>query len=193
MTRSRSSLITEIIDDFEDQCLLEYGNAEQCQFTDDDINLLRSNGRFPEGTRFRVFDPRMKADLSSPTWVCFHAFPFTLGLSYPFPSLISDFFKITGLAYAQAMPQIWRILHTLDKLNDKHSLTIGLPEIASNYQLRTHGGSRFVLQLRTKKSPFVYRATQDNRNFLSNFFFVERSSIPGGEELPEKWIKKGRI
>ena len=147
---------------------------------------------FPIETKFRAFDPRMKADLSSPTWVCFYAFPFSLGLSYPFPSLISEFFEITGLAYSQAMPQVWRILHTLHRLNEKHSLRIGLPEIASNYQLRTHGGSRFVLQLRPKKTPFVYRATQDNRNFRSNFFFVERSTIPGGKELTEKWIKKGR-
>ena len=192
MTRSQSSIVPESIDDFEDQGFIEYCDVEQCRFKDDEIELIRSEKCFPAGTRFRAFDSRLKADLSSPTWVCFYAFPFSLGLTYPFPSLINEFFETTGLAYSQTMPQIWRILHTLHRLNEKHSLTIGLPEIASNYQLRTHGGSRFVLQLRPRKIPFVYRATQDNRNFCSNFFFVDRSTIPGGMDLPTKWIKKGR-
>ncbi|KAI3797895.1 hypothetical protein L1987_33159 [Smallanthus sonchifolius] len=42
----------------------------------------------------------------SETWICFLVYPFTLGLSYPFPPLITDFFKFTGLSpkFAELVP-----------------------------------------------------------------------------------------
>ncbi|MFS8031713.1 hypothetical protein Hanom_Chr17g01549161 [Helianthus anomalus] len=51
----------------------------------------------------------MKLNFVSPTWVCFLAFPFTIGFKYPFPSLVSEFFTLTGLSYAQIIPEMWRI------------------------------------------------------------------------------------
>ena len=190
MTRSQSSIAAEVLDDFIDQGFLDYFGSEQCLFSDNDIDRLRSDGSFPIEWKFRAFSPRLKADLSSPTWVCFNAYPFNLGLSYPFPELINEFFNTTGLSYSQFMPQVWRILYTLCKLNEKHDLTIGVPEIALHYKLRTHGHSRFVLQLRSGKEAFVHRASQDNRNFRSNFFFVNRNTIPGAKSCLKDGLKR---
>ncbi|KAI3744711.1 hypothetical protein L1987_57802 [Smallanthus sonchifolius] len=104
MTRSTSSIIAETIEDFTDQGILDHSDPELCSFTDQDIKLLKSNNVFPQKTVFRSFDFRTKADLISKTWVCFHSYPFTLGLSYPFPPLITEFFKLTCLSYYQTMP-----------------------------------------------------------------------------------------
>ncbi|KAI3754267.1 hypothetical protein L1987_54047 [Smallanthus sonchifolius] len=105
-------------------------------------------------------------------------------LSFPFPSLINDFFEITSLSYSQVMPMVWRILFLLDKLNRSHSLTIGIPELASVYNLRTHGHSRFLLQLKKGQIPLVQKATQNDGDWRGKYFFVKRASISGGDLLP---------
>lgn len=116
-----------------------------------------------------------------------------LGLTYPFPPLITEFFKTSRLCYPQLSPMGWRLLFTLHRLNQHYGLNIGIPEISMIHQLRTHGFSRFVLQRRPGAPVLVPGITFNEKEWRNRFFFVKRSSIPNGESLPIKWVAKGRI
>lgn len=166
---------------------------EVCTFLDFDIERLKSSNAFPAIAIFRPYDATAHSDCYSKEWVCFSEFPFTLGLSYPFPPLFSEFFATTSLSFSQVMPMVWRILLVIHKVNNSHSLNLGIPELAQIYNLRSHGSSRFLFQVKSGHSHLVLRATQNDPNWKGRFFFVRRDSIPNGNNLPTLWIKKGRI
>ncbi|KAD7477442.1 hypothetical protein E3N88_00580 [Mikania micrantha] len=174
-----SNSISSEASDFVDQNVLPYTDQNACIFDDDHIEVMQSSRAFSEETVFRRYDPALKADHSSNKWVCFPEYPFSLGLSFPFPTLISEFFRITRLCYPQLMPMDWRLLVTLHKLNHKYGLNIGVAEISSSYQLRTHGYSRFLLHRRPGAPILVHGVTMNEEEWRDKFFFVKRSSIPG--------------
>lgn len=118
---------------FQDLGILSFNDQNTNIFDDSKIELLELSKRFPANIVFHVFDPLLKADHVSETWVCFPEYPFTLGLSYPFPDLILDFFKLTGLSFPQLMPMASRLLFTIDWLNHNFGLDIDLPELSLFY------------------------------------------------------------
>ena len=90
------------------------------------------------------------------------------------------------------MPVIWRILYWIDFLNEKNEMKIGVNELASVYDLKTHGSSRFLFKLKTGRNRLVLKSKQNDGPWKEQFFFVKRKSIPNGEELLAEWIRKGR-
>ena len=90
------------------------------------------------------------------------------------------------------MPVIWRILYWINLLNEKNEIKIGVNELASVYDLQTHGSSRFLFKLKTGKNRLVLKSKQNDGPWKERFFFVKRKSIPNGEDLPAEWIRKGR-
>ncbi|MFS7937121.1 hypothetical protein Hanom_Chr05g00423891 [Helianthus anomalus] len=92
---------------------------------------------FPQNTEIWAFNPKIRVYFISVIWVCFLAYPFTLGPTYLFPPLITEFFEITKLCYSQVMPIIWRILLTLEYYNPSYPLSIGIPELAYAYNIET--------------------------------------------------------
>lgn len=175
--------------DFKDQMILDFSEEETYNFGNAEITALRKTRFFPEGAVFRPFDPKTKADLMSSKWVYFLSYPFSIGMTYPFSDLVTDFFEITGLAYSQVMPMMWRFLYTIDRLNDIHETQIGLPEICSFYKLWTHGNHRYVFKVRTRSDCLLEKMKNNDGDRKRGFFFVRRDSI-GGEDLPEKWVRE---
>jgi hypothetical protein len=188
MTRSRASISSP--SDFFDQNIIV--NEELCTYGDLEIQSLFENESFPEGTEIRPYDPKVKSDFVSSTWVAFPDYPFSLGLKYPFTGLIAEFVEVTKISYIQAMPVIWRILYWINLLNEKNEMKIGVNELASVYDLQTHGSSRFLFKLKTGKNRLVLKSKQNDGPWKERFFFVKRKSIPNGEDLPAEWIRKGR-
>lgn len=189
MKSKSSRSVPKLSSDFKDQLILDFSEEETCNFGNDEITGLRKSRVFPEGTVFRSFDPNTKADLMSSIWVCFLSYPFSIGMTYPFSKLVTDFFDVTGLAYSQVMPMIWRFLYTIDRLNDIHGTHIGLPEICSFYKLWTHGSNRYVFKVRSSSECLLGKTKSNDGDWKRGFFFVRRDSI-GGESLPEKWIRE---
>jgi hypothetical protein len=179
--------------EFTDQGILACSAEETCLFDDKQISALLETDAFPKNTSIKAYNPKDKSDLISEKWICFLHYPFSIGMKYPFPPLVNQFFEVTKLCYAQAMPMVWRILFSLSQLNESRNLGIGLPEIAACYQLRTHGSSRFVLQSRDGNVQMIPRVNHNDHDWKRRFFFVKRSSIPKGKELPFKWVQKGRF
>ncbi|MFS7925319.1 hypothetical protein Hanom_Chr04g00283401 [Helianthus anomalus] len=70
------------------QNLLQYPEKELCTFDSTYLSALQTSGIFPDGTVFRPNDRELRSNMSSTEWLCFNAFPFTLGLRFPF----SDFY-----------------------------------------------------------------------------------------------------
>ncbi|KAJ0780691.1 hypothetical protein HanPI659440_Chr06g0240581 [Helianthus annuus] len=124
-------------------------------------------------------------------WLCFLAFPFTLGLRFLFSDFIMDFFCTTGLSFSQIMPMVWRVLVILDRIKNNHLPDLCVNDLPVVYRLRSHRSSRFLLYS-TSKNPLILRATQNEEEWKTKFFFVKRSSIPGGKSFPVKWLTKGR-
>ena len=191
MTRSQTSDVVSPLDDFTDQKIL--GPEETSSYTREDITKLLQSDAFPGETIIKGPNPMLKADLISSNWIEFPEYPFALGLRYPFPGIISDFFKVTGLSFIQAMPIIWRILYWIHQLNERKNLNIGVGELASVYDLQTYGSSRFLFKVKPGQNHLVLRSKQNDGPWKERFFFVKRASIPDGSLWPQEWILKGRV
>ena len=107
ITRSQTNDVVSSLEEFSDQKIL--GPEEISSFTRDDITRLLQSDAFPGETIIKGPDPMLKADLTSPNWIAFPEYPFTLGLK-----LVSEFFKVTGISFIQAMPIVWRVLYWIN-------------------------------------------------------------------------------
>ncbi|MFS7945220.1 hypothetical protein Hanom_Chr06g00521631 [Helianthus anomalus] len=152
------------------------------------MSALQSFGIFQEGAIFRPYDREIRSDMSSTEGLCLNAFPFTLGLRFPFLDFITDFFCITGLSFSQTMMMLWRVLVVLDRIKNAHIPELSVNDLPLAYRLRSHGSSRFMFYS-TSNDPLILRATRNEEEWKSKFFFVKRSSIPGGAD-PVKWLRR---
>ncbi|KAF5810143.1 hypothetical protein HanRHA438_Chr04g0175601 [Helianthus annuus] len=172
--------------------ILQDPEKEICSFDSAHLPALKSPGIFPDGTVFRPFDREIRSDMVSNEWLCFNTFPFTLGLRFPFPDFISEFFHVTNISFSQTMPMLWRVLLVLDRIKNAHIPDLSIHDLLLAYQLRCHGSCRFLFYS-TSSDPLILRATRNEEEWKSKFFFVKRNSIPGLAEHPVKWLRKGRI
>ncbi|KAJ0681582.1 hypothetical protein HanPI659440_Chr16g0637601 [Helianthus annuus] len=190
-SRTRSQTVNSV-PTFNEQNLLKEPQKEVCSFDNADIAALKASGAFPAGAVIRPFDREDRSDVYSDEWVCFLAYPFSIGLRYPFPAFISRFFKLYSLSYAQTMPMVWRLLITLDQIKSRHVPDLCIENLPIRYRLRSHGSSRFLL-FSTSKNPLILKATKNEDDWRRKFFFVKRDSIDKGVDLPRKWLTSGRI
>ncbi|KAJ0766102.1 hypothetical protein HanPI659440_Chr08g0311611 [Helianthus annuus] len=153
---------------FTPQNLLQYLEKEVCTFNNGYLSALRSSGIFPDGTVFRPYDRDLRSDASS---LCFNALPFTLGLRFHFSDFIMDFFRTTGLSFSQTMPMLWRVLVLLDRIKNTHIPELCVNDLPVVYWLRSHGSNRFQFYS-TSNNPLVLRATRNEEEWKSKFFFV---------------------
>ncbi|KAJ0437928.1 hypothetical protein HanHA300_Chr16g0607981 [Helianthus annuus] len=110
------------------QGIIKDSPTERCCFTDAHIDRIRHC--FPADAIFKSFTPTALSDFVSDTWVAFPATPFTIGYSYPFPAFTKSFFSLTGMSYIQAMPMIWRVLYTLERIIEQEGIDLGMAELA---------------------------------------------------------------
>lgn len=68
-----------------------------------------------------------------------------------------------------------------------------LSELAHIYELSTFRSSYFLFKVKTNKRHLSLTTKQNDGAWKYNFFFVKRESIPNGDLLPMKWVKKVRI
>lgn len=141
---------------------------------------------------FKSFDALAQLDFVSPTWTSFHEYPFSLGMTFPFSSIVSKFFEITQLSYIQVIPVIQRIFFSIDRLDHSIDLDIGRPELTHDYNLLTFVNSLFLIKVKTKKLHLILKSKQ-NAGTYKKYFFVRRDSIPNGDILPKTWVRKNRI
>ncbi|KAJ0681627.1 hypothetical protein HanPI659440_Chr16g0638201 [Helianthus annuus] len=139
-TRTRSHN-GESSETFSQQNLLKNPEKEVCAFDNADIAALRASGAFPDKAIIRPFDRSVCSDVSSREWICFLAYPFSLGLRYPFPEFMMQFFRKTGLSFSQTMPMVWRVLIVLNQIKALHIPALCIEDIPIAYRLRSHGSS----------------------------------------------------
>ena len=173
------------------QGIIKDSPTERCCFTDVHIDKIRHC--FPANVVFKSFDPTALSDFVSDVWVAFPATPFTIGYSYPFPAFTQSFFSLTGISYIQAMPMIWRVLCTLERIIEQKGIDLGMAELAELYDLTTFGSHRYLLKRKAGEDHPVFKVTKNDTNWKRRFFFVRRDSIPDGKDLPKEWATHGRI
>ncbi|KAF5785846.1 hypothetical protein HanXRQr2_Chr10g0433581 [Helianthus annuus] len=117
---------------FKSQGIITDSTKERCIFTDPQIDRVRYC--FPANTVFKPYDPSALSDHTSDSWVAFPVTPFAIGYTYPFPFFTQSFFSLTGISYIQAMPMIWRVLHTLERIIKQERIDLGMAELG-NYMI----------------------------------------------------------
>ena len=194
MSKKLSKVVSAVSkSDFYCQNLLSRPEIETCTFTDLDIKKLIETNCFPNETVFHPFDQNLRSDMISKKWVCFPVTPFKMGFTYPFPEIVNEFFQRTGLSYIQAMPMLWRVLFMVNHLKKLYVLDFDIEELASIYDIKSHGSSRYLLKVKPGHEHLILKTTQNYDLWKKQFFFVERSSIEGGSELPYRWHTGRRI
>ena len=173
------------------QGIIKDSPTERCCFTDAHIDRIRHC--FPADAIFKSFTPTALSDFVSDTWVAFPVTPFTIGYSYPFPAFTQSFFSLTGMSYIQAMPMIWRVLYTLERIIEQGGIDLGMAELAEMYDLTTFGSCRYLLKRKAGQDHPVLKVIKNDTNWKRRFFFVRRDTIPNGEDLPKEWATHGRI
>ncbi|KAJ0547557.1 hypothetical protein HanIR_Chr08g0373511 [Helianthus annuus] len=167
------------------QGIIKDSPTERCCFTDVHIDRIRHC--FPANAVFKSFTPTALSDSVSDTWVAFPATPFTIGYSYPFPLFTQSFFSLTGISYIQAMPMIWRVLYTFERIIEQEGIDLGMAVLAALYDLTTFGFCRYLLKRKAGEDHPVFKVTKNDTNWKRRFFFVRRDSIPDGKDLPKEW------
>ncbi|KAF5803202.1 hypothetical protein HanRHA438_Chr06g0277881 [Helianthus annuus] len=177
---------------FDQQNLLNHPKKEICAFDNADIAALRVSGAFPDKAIIKPFDQTVRSDVSSSEWICFPAYPFSLGLQYPLPEFMMQFFRKTGLSFSQTMRMVWRVLIVLNQIKALNIPDLCIEDIPIAYRLRSHGSSRFLL-FSTSCNPLILKATKYKDGWQRKFFFVRRHSITEGNSLPVTWLTTGRV
>ncbi|KAJ0734901.1 hypothetical protein HanPI659440_Chr11g0425701 [Helianthus annuus] len=167
------------------QGIIRDSPMERCCFTDIQIDKIRHC--FPANVVFKPFDPTALSDFVSDTWVAFPATPFLIGYSYPFPTFTQSFFSLAGISYIQAMPMIWRVLYTFERIIEQEGIDLGMSELAELYDLTTFGSHRYLLKRKAGEDHPIFKVTKNDTNWKRRFFFVKRDSIPDGKDLPKEW------
>ncbi|KAJ0831458.1 hypothetical protein HanPSC8_Chr15g0667281 [Helianthus annuus] len=170
---------------FKSQGIITDSAKERCIFTDPQIDRVRYC--FPANTVFKPYDPTALSDHTSDSWVAFPVTPFVIGYTYPFPAFTQSFFSLTGISYIQAMPMIWRVLYTLERIIEQEGIDLGMAELGELYDLTTFSSHRYLFKRRPGEEHPIFKATKNDTNWKRRFFFVRRDSIPDGKDLPKKW------
>ncbi|KAJ0486946.1 hypothetical protein HanHA89_Chr14g0585141 [Helianthus annuus] len=173
------------------QGIIKDSPTERCCFTDAHVDRIRHC--FPADAVFKSFTPTALSDFTSDTWVIFPATPFIIGYSYPFPAFTQSFFSLTGISYIQAMPMIWRVLYTFERIIEQMGIDLGMAELAALYDLTTFGSHRYLLKRKAGEDHPVLKVTKNDTNWKRRFFFVRRDSLPNGNDLPKEWVTHGRV
>ena len=71
-------------------------------------------------------------------------------------------------------------------------MSLDVADIATMYDLQTFRSSRFVLKVKAGHPHMVLKTRHNDKTWKERFFFVKRSSIPHGIDLPYEWVTKGR-
>ncbi|KAJ0493219.1 hypothetical protein HanIR_Chr12g0583681 [Helianthus annuus] len=167
------------------QGIIKDSPTERCCFIDAHVDRIRHC--FPADAIFKSFTSTALSDFVSETWVAFPATPFTIGYSYPFPAFTQSFFSLTGISYIQAMPMIWRVLYTFERIIEQEGIDLGMAELAELYDLTTFGSYRYLLKRKAGEDHPVFKVTKNDTNWKRRFFFVRRGTIPDGKDLPKEW------
>lgn len=61
---------------------------------------------------------------------------------------------MTHFPFVQIMPMVWRILFWIEHVNKTKNLDLGLPEIASVYDLRNFGFFHIIFKIKPQEKPF---------------------------------------
>ncbi|KAJ0617044.1 hypothetical protein HanIR_Chr02g0097151 [Helianthus annuus] len=168
------------------QGIIKDSPTERCCFTDAHVDRIRHC--FPADAVFKSFTSTALSDFVSDTWVIFPATPFIIGYSYPFPAFTQSFFSLTGISYIQAMPMIWRVLYTFERIIEQEGIDLGMAELAALYDLTTFGSHRYLLKRKAGEDHPVLKVTKNDTNWKRRFFFVRRDSLPNGNDLPKDYF-----
>jgi hypothetical protein len=110
-------------------------------------------------------------------WVSLYLYPFTIGLSFPFPKLICDFIENLGVAFTQIMPYVWRVLLTAHAMSVTQNVDITLGDLLLAYKYRSLGDGTFTLRGEERKKGFVHMASDKDQGWRGTFLYLKTDSL----------------
>lgn len=107
----------------------------------------------------------IRADSYRNNWVCFYYYPFDIGLTFPFSSLVVDVLRTLKVSHGQLMPFAGRILACLDAIEKKHNRKINVEVVKQSYSLKKFSGCRVGFLNKNTEEPLILNnETVNDRN-----------------------------
>ena len=123
----------------------------------EDVRLWRYLYRIPPSVEIQVPSPHERVDWVVSGWVAVYELMLKDGMRFPIPRLIRDVCDHYEIAPSQLMPNVWRVLMSLESLSRRHGVDCELGEVLFSYYLKEYDvdKGRYKLIVRVGRVPIV--------------------------------------
>ena len=143
--------------------------------------------KIPLSVEIRVPTPHERVDWVVPGWVAIYELMLKDGMRFPIPKLIRDVCDHYKIAPSQLMPNVWRVLMSLESLSIQHGVECEIGEVLFLYYLKEHDKDkgRYKIIARVGRVPFITCLRTNDRSWKDKFLFIKRELVwgprgPGG-------------
>uniref|UniRef100_A0A803MWW1 SKP1 component POZ domain-containing protein n=1 Tax=Chenopodium quinoa TaxID=63459 RepID=A0A803MWW1_CHEQI len=144
----------------------------------EDVQKIATVTQFPDGVVVKIPSSMERADWTAPVWVCFFEYPFVIGHTFPFSSVVRQFLSRVRVFPCQLLPQNWKVLRILDLLSAKLGIELDVRDLCYPYTIRTSGKGRVGLRLKDSADPLVTDLEKAlDKKWYYRFFFVRIYSL----------------
>ena len=160
--------------------------------TEDDLAVLRLQAKFPSSAKLRLPPEGLGVESCPPGYVIFYAYPFLIGLTFPFPEIARSLLIALQISPGQVVPSYWRMFKCLYERTKSWDEPLSIAEVMHCYLVRRVIPGRLNLKRKQGRPSLFSESYVDDKGWKSNFFFVKRSSLGReGSWLREGWNFKG--
>ena len=161
---------------------------------EDDLRVLRMQAKFPSTAKVVLPPEGLGVESCPPGYVIFYAYPFLIGLTFPFPELVKALLIALQIGPGQVVPSFWRMLKCLYERTRDWDEPLTIAEIMHCYMVRRVVPGRLNLKRKTGLPSLFSESYVDDKGWKSSFFFVKRNSLGReGSWLREGWNFKGIV
>lgn len=148
---------------------------------------------FPGSIEAVLPSETQRADWYRQNWVCFYFYPFDIGMTFPFSTLVIDVLSFLHVSPGQLMPFAWRTLACLDAIEKKHHLKISAEVVKCCYSIKKFSNCRFGFVNKNKDEPLILNNdTVNDRGWKSDYFFVNKGTLNKfSDYLLDRWNTEG--
>lgn len=117
-----------------------------------------------------------------------YEYPFRIGFTWPFSSLSRAFMQTFNLSSGQLMPQLWRIIHVIERVTTKWETPFTLNDLLVAYQVKMDKNHRYSLFSRYKIEKVLVQNIAVNDRGWKSRYIIGRASMLGDDD---QWLVTG--
>ena len=146
-----------------------------------EMKLWRYLYKTPPSVEIRVSFPHERVDCVVPGWVVIYELMLKDGMRFPIPKLIRDVCEHYEIAPSQLMPNVWRVLMSLESLSIQQGVKCEKGEVLFSYYLKEHDKDkgRYKIIARVGRAPIITCLRTNDRSWKDRFLFVRGDLVWG--------------